>query len=117
MLTYHNRSSRRAARVARSQLAVRLALAVYAGLAGAVALRVLVHFFDFPDTVWSVKAILAASAPIVLPFSVLPVAERPVVRSITLSDLTAALILLALPLPFLGRRRRARDERGGLGAS
>ncbi|MFN8676180.1 MAG: hypothetical protein U0Z70_07380 [Thermomicrobiales bacterium] len=98
------RSSRRSARVARSQLATRLGLALYAGLTTVVAMRCLVLFFSLPASVSSVSTILAISDPIVLPFRLLPVAERAVLGSATLADLTAALILLALPLPFLGRR-------------
>lgn len=106
MVTYHRRSSRRATQVARSQLALRLGLALYAGLAAAAVLRCLVLLINFPATVWSVKTILAISAPIVLPLSVVPGAGRIVVGSATLSDLTATLLILALPLPFLGRRGR-----------
>jgi hypothetical protein len=90
--------------VARSQLATRLGLALYAGLTTLVALRCLVLFFSMPLSVSSVSTILAISNPIVLPFRLLPVAERAVLGSATLADLTAVLILLALPLPFLGRR-------------
>lgn len=107
MIALHRRSSRRAAQVARSQLAVRLALALYAALATVVALRIVVLFFGFPDSVWSAGAILATSGGIVAPLTLLPGADRVIVRSITLTDLTAALILLALPLPFLGRKRRS----------
>lgn len=98
------RSSRRSARVARSQLAARLALALYAVLTTVMAMRCLVLFFSMPASVSSVSTILAISSPIILPFRLLPVAERAILGSATLADLTAVLILLALPLPFLGRR-------------
>ena len=101
------RSSRRSARVARSQLATRLGLAVYAVLTTLMAMRCLVLFFSMPASVSSVSMILAISSPIVLPFRLLPVAERTVLGSATLADLTAVLILLALPLPFLGKRPHA----------
>ena len=100
------RPSRRSARVARSQLATRLGLALYAGVTSVVALRCLVLFFSMPTSVSSVSTILSITNPIVLPFRLLPVAERAVLGSATLADLTAVLILLALPLPFLGRRPR-----------
>jgi hypothetical protein len=100
------RSSRRPARVARSQLATRLGLALYAGLTTLVAMRCLVLFFSLPASVSSVSAILSISSPIVLPFRLLPVAQRAFLGSATLADLTVVLILLALPLPFLGRRPR-----------
>ncbi|MEZ4561753.1 MAG: hypothetical protein R2853_03380 [Thermomicrobiales bacterium] len=90
--------------MARSQLATRLGLALYAGLTTVVAMRCLVLFFSLPASVNSVSTILAVSSPIVLPFRLLPVAERSMLGSATLADLTAVLILLALPLPFLGRR-------------
>ena len=101
------RASRRSARVARSQLATRLGLAVYAVLTTLMAMRCLVLFFSMPASVSSVSMILAISSPIVLPFRLLPVAERAVLGSATLADLTAVLILLALPLPFLGKRPHA----------
>ena len=102
-----SRTSRRAARVARSQLATRLGLALYAALTTIVAMRCLVLFFSLPASVSSVSTILAISNPVILPFRLLPVAERAVLGSATLADLTAVLILLALPLPFLGRRPHA----------
>lgn len=98
------RTSRRSARVARSQLATRLGLALYAALTTLVALRCLVLFAALPASVSSVSTILSVSSPIILPFRLLPVAERAVLGSATLADLTVVLILLALPLPFLGRR-------------
>ena len=101
------RTSRRSARVARSQLATRLGLALYAGLTTMVAMRCLVLFLSLPTSVSSVSTILALSEPIVLPFRFLPVAERTMLGSATLADLTAVLILVALPLPFLGRRPHA----------
>jgi hypothetical protein len=101
------RTSRRSARVARSQLATRLGLAVYAGLTTVVAMRCLVLFFSLPASVSSVSTILALSSPVIWPFRLLPVAERTMLGSATLADLTAVLILLALPLPFLGRRPHA----------
>jgi hypothetical protein len=61
---------------------------------------------DLPSSVWSVDAILSASSPVVLPFTVVPAANRVVVGAVTLSDLTATLLLLALPLALLGRRQR-----------
>lgn len=98
------RPTRRSARVQRSQLATRLGLALYAGLTTVVAMRCLVLFFSMPTSVSSVGTILTLTNPIVLPFRLLPVAERAVIGSATLADLTVVLILVALPLPFLGRR-------------
>jgi len=103
---YQGRSGRSPARTTRSQLAVRLVVAVYAALCAAIALRCAVLVLDLPATVWSVGAILSASAPVVRPFTVVPAASRVVVGSVTLSDLTATLLLLALPLALLGRGQR-----------
>jgi hypothetical protein len=85
---------------------VRLGIAVYAALCTAIALRCTVLILDLPATVWSISAILSASSPVVRPFSVVPAASRVVVGAVTLSDLTATLLLLALPLALLGRRQR-----------
>jgi hypothetical protein len=104
MYQYQGRAGRRAAQVARSQLAVRLGLAIYAGISVLVFLRCLVLLFGFPASVWTMKTILTLSAPFVLPFSIIPAAQRMIIGAATLSDLTTALILLVLPLPFLGRR-------------
>jgi hypothetical protein len=104
---YQGRSRRGPAHVARSQLAVRLGIAVYAVLCAAIVLRCAILALALPDTVWTVQAILSASAPIVLPLTILPVADRAVVGSATLADLTAALLLSAIPLALLSRRARA----------
>ena len=105
-MIYQGRSGRAAAQIARSQLAVRLGIAVYAALCAAVALRCAVLILALPQSVWSVGAILSLSSPIILPLTVVPPANRVVVGTVTLSDLTAMLLLLALPLALLGRRQR-----------
>ena len=105
-MIYQGRSSRGAAHIPRSQLALRLAIAVYAALCCAVALRCAVLALALPGGVWSVSAILAVSSPIIVPLAIVPGANRVVVGALTLSDLTATLLLLALPLALLGRRRR-----------
>jgi hypothetical protein len=102
---YQGRSGRAAPRTARSQLALRLCIAVYAALCAAVALRCAALILGLPASVWSVGAILSASSPIVLPLAVVPAAGRVVIGAVTLSDLTATLLLLAVPLALLSRRR------------
>ncbi len=104
MIPFQQRSNRRAVQVARSQLGVRLGLALYAALATAMGLRILLLVLGFPTTVWSVEALLLISDFIVLPFTLLPGAERPLVLNLTLAEISASLILLALPFPLLGRR-------------
>jgi hypothetical protein len=103
---YQGRSRRAAAHTARSQLAVRLAIAVYAALCAAIALRCAILILDLPASVWSVGAILSASSAAVLPLAFVPAAGRVVVGAMTLSDLTGTLLLLAVPLALLGRRQR-----------
>lgn len=105
-MIYQGRSGRAAVQVVRSQLAVRLGIAVYSVLCTAVALRCTVLALALSDTVWAVRSILSVSSPIVLPLSVVPAANRAVAGSATLSDLTAALVLLAVPLALIGRRAR-----------
>ena len=105
-MIYQGRSGRNPAHTARSQLALRLGIAVYAALCAAIALRCAVLVLNLPTTVWSVGAILSASSPVVRPFTVVPAASHVVVGAVTLSDLTATLLLLALPLALLGRRQR-----------
>lgn len=105
-MNYQVRTNRRAAQVVRSQLALRLGLAFYAAASALIALRLVILALSFPDSVWTVKTLLAISAPLVLPFTLLPVGQRTIIGSATLSDLTAALILCALPLPFVSSRMR-----------
>ena len=104
-MIYQGRSGRSPGNTARSQLAVRLGIALYAALCAATALRSTILILDMPASVWSVGAILSASSPIVLPFTALPAAGRVVVGALTLADLTTILLLLALPLALLGRRQ------------
>ena len=105
-MIYQGRAGRGAAHIARSQLAVRLGIALYAALCCAIALRCAVLMLALPASVWSVGAILSVSSPIVMPLTVVPPASRVVVGAATLSDLTATLLLLALPLALVGRRQR-----------
>ena len=105
-MIYQGRSSRSAANIARSQLAVRLGIAVYAAICCAVALRCTVLTLALPASVWSVGTILSVSSPLIVPLTVVPPANRVVVGAVTLSDLTAMLLLLALPLALVGRRQR-----------
>lgn len=105
-MIYQGRSRRGPAHVARSQLAVRLGIAVYALLCAAIVLRCAILALALPDTVWTVKLILSASSPLILPLTSVPAANRAVIGAATLSDLTAALVLLAIPLALVGRRAR-----------
>jgi hypothetical protein len=105
-MIYQGRAGGRAAHIARSQLAVRLGIAVYAAFCCAAALRCAVLALGLPSGVLSVGTILSLSAPIIMPLTVVPPASRVVVGAITLSDVTAMLLLLALPLALIGRRQR-----------
>jgi len=101
---YPNRSIRRPVQVVRSQLALRLGLAIYAVLSVAAILRFAVLVLDFPGTVTTVRTIVLASAPLALPFAILPGADRVILGSATMSDITATLIILAAPLLVAGSR-------------
>ena len=105
-MIYQGRSSRGATQIARSQLALRLALALYGALCAAAILRCAVLIWGLPESVWSVGTILSLSSPLTKPLSVIPAANRVVAGAATLSDLTTALVLLAFPLALLGRRQR-----------
>lgn len=105
-MIYQGRAGRGATQIARSQLAVRLGIAVYAALCAAAVLRCAVLILALPASVSSVATLLSLSAPIINPLTVVPPAQRIVVGAATLSDLTATLLLLALPLALLGRRQR-----------
>lgn len=105
-MIYQGRSSRGTTQIARSQLALRLALAVYGALCAAAVLRCAVLILGLPESVWSVGTILSLSSPLATPLTVVPPANRVVAGAATLADLTATLVLLALPLALLGRRHR-----------
>lgn len=105
-MIYQGRAGTGATHIARSQLAVRLGIAVYAAICCTIALRCTVLTLDLPASVWSVGAVRSLSSPIVRPLTVVPPANQVVVGALTLSDLTAALLLLALPLALVGRRQR-----------
>jgi hypothetical protein len=85
---------------------VRLGIAVYAALCAAAILRCAVLILALPASVSSVGTIVSISSPISNPLNVIPPAQRVMAGAATLSDLTATLLLLALPLALLGRRRR-----------
>lgn len=104
-MIYQRRTSRQAAQAARSQLAVRLGLAMYAVFCAVVLLRCAILVLRFPESVWTVEMMLSASSPVVLPLTIVPAANRMVIGAATLSDLTALLVLLAAPLLLIGRRR------------
>jgi hypothetical protein len=104
-MIYQGRSGRGAAQFARSQLAVRLGIAVYAALCAAAVLRCAVLILALPETVWSVGMVLSLSSPIIRPLTAVPPANHVVAGAATLADLTATLLLLALPLALLGRHR------------
>ena len=106
-MNYHGRMSRRAVHVARSQIAVRIGLALYTAICVAMILRCAVLVLGFPASLGTVEAILAISSPLTRPLALIAPADRTVVGSATLADLTTTLLLVAVPLPFLGRRGQA----------
>ena len=105
-MIYQRRPSRHATQVARSQLAVRLGLGVYAALSAAIVLRCAILVLRFPDSVWTVELILSASAPVVAPVMLAPAAGRIILGNASLADLTTLVLLLTIPLLLIGRRRR-----------
>ena len=105
-MTFGAPSTRRAARVARSQVAVRLGLIVYSALSTVLLLRCMVLLLQFPSSVSSVATILAATDPIVFPLTVVPGAHRSILAGLTLADVTAAVVLIAAPLLLVGRQTR-----------
>ena len=100
---HYRRAGHRSVQVARSQLAVRLGIFLYAAVCAVVALRCAVLILQFPDTVWTVRSILAVSAPLLRPIQIIPGASRVLVGEATLADFTVALVLSAAPLVILAR--------------
>jgi len=101
-----SRLRRRNAHVLRSQVALELALTLLAVVAGLLLLRTLLLAAGIDEQSWSRSALSVATGPLVLPLQAIPGGSRTIIGSATLADVTAAVLLLAVPIFVLSRPAR-----------
>ncbi|CAA9567134.1 MAG: hypothetical protein AVDCRST_MAG49-3224 [uncultured Thermomicrobiales bacterium] len=95
-------------KVVRSRAALELALNVYAAIATAVIVRLVLLALAVDDRIWLGSRVYALTAPLVAPFALLPGGGRVLVAAITLADLTLAAVMLLVPLWLVARHVRQR---------
>jgi hypothetical protein len=96
---------RRTAHAGRQQAALELGLTVLAGIAALLVLRALFAAFGVSDRVLSGAVVYGLSGPLVFPLEAIPAGRRPVLGGATLADVTAAVLILAVPLFAVARSR------------
>lgn len=101
------RLRRRNAQVLRSQVALELALTLLAAVAGMMLLRALLLMASVDERTWSGTILATATTPVVMPLRLLPGGTRPLIGDASLADITAAVLLLAVPLFLLSRPPRS----------
>lgn len=100
---------RRNAQVIRSQFPLELVLSAVA-LGGAfVILRLVLKVLGISDRVWSGSLVYALSDWVVWPLAQLPGSRRAVWGDATLSELTATVLVVTMPLLFAVRGRARSD--------
>jgi len=95
----------------RSQLAVELALLVYAAVAALVLVRIVLLLLAVDHRLWIGRTFYRYTDPVVDLLAHLPGADRVIIRDVTLPDLTLLAALLLVPLAMIARGRR--DSMGG----
>ena len=110
-MIHSRRAGYRTAQVARSQLALRLGILLYAGLCTVIALRCAVLILRFPESVWTVQRILGLTDLLLRPLMFIPGASRVLIGHATLADLTIVLVLAAAPLALLSNPALHRADR------
>ncbi len=104
------RSPRRPTTVARSRAAAELGLTVVAIVAALLLLRVLFAATGVSERVLAGAVVYGASGPIVLPLEMIPAGARPFIGGATLADVTAAVLVLTIPLFIISRRTGTRSS-------
>lgn len=98
------RTPRRATDVTRSRAAAELGLTAVAIVAALLIMRVLFAATGVSERVIAGAVVYGASAPLVLPLEMIPAGSRPFVGGATLADVTAAVLVLTVPLFLVSRR-------------
>ncbi len=99
------RIGRRGPQVRRSQVALEVALTVYALIGAALLLRLVFLALGVDDRVWAGATIYAVTDSIVWPLRLLPGAERPLLGDAALPDLTVVAAVALVPVAFLASGR------------
>lgn len=98
------RPPRRATDVARSHAAAELGLTAVAIVSALLVLRVLFAATGVSERVLAGSVIYGATAPLVLPLEKIPAGARPFLGGASLADVTAAVLVLTIPLFVISRR-------------
>ncbi len=98
------RPTRRPTSVARSRAAADLGLTALAIVAALLVLRVLFAATGVSERVLAGAVVYGVSGPIVLPLEMIPAGSRPFIGGATLADVTAAVLVLTIPLFVISRR-------------
>ena len=99
------RLGRRSPQVRRSQVAIEVALTVYALLGAALILRLVFLAIGVDDRVWAGATVYGLTNRLVWPLTLLPGANRPLLGDAALPDLTAVAVVALVPVALLARDR------------
>lgn len=92
------RLDRRGPVAIRSQLALEVALVVYAALAALLLVRVVFKAAEVSSLVWAGSVVFALSDPLLVPFGLFSPSRLPLLGDATLGDLTLLGLFVLLPL-------------------
>ena len=99
------RLGRRGPQVRRSQVAIEVALTVYALIGAALVLRFVLLALGVDERVWAGATVYRLTDGIVWPLTLIPGAHRPLLGDAALPDLTVVLAVVLVPVGFLARDR------------
>lgn len=102
------RLNRRNAQVIRSQFALELVLSALAVVSAFVILRLVFKLLSITDRAWTGGLVYGLTEQVVWPLSLLPGANRAFMGAATLKEVTAAAVVMMLPLILIGRNRDRR---------
>jgi len=95
--------------VERSQVALELALLTYAVVATLVILRLILLAIGVDHRLWIGDFVFQFTDPAIMALKLLPGADRPLLRNLTLPDLTLAALVALFPLALLARAGPTRN--------
>lgn len=100
-----SRLARRGPQLRRSQVAIEVALSVYALIGATLILRLVFLAIGIDDRVWAGAAVYSLTDRLVWPLTLLPGADRPLLGDAALPDLTVVAAVALVPVVFLVRDR------------
>lgn len=95
----------RRVQVLRSQLALEVALTVYALIGAALIVRLALRLLNVPARVWAGESVYAVTDPLLWPLQRLPGGDRGLLGAATLADVTGVAIVALVPLALIVRDR------------